>query len=115
MSLKFLQISIILADHSELPQDGLSLSSGRVSLRDIVDNISVQSHRLYHIGTSNISRSNLLRINSDKPYQLYEVLFSNLLNRCQSVVPGHNFRFKNPLYSLDAIDDRSMFIGFSLG
>mgnify|MGYP000020551152 FL=1 len=76
--------------------------AGRVSLRDIVDNISVQSHRLYHLGTSNISRSNLSRINSDKPYQLYEALFSKLLNRCQSVVPGHNFRFKNPLYSLDA-------------
>ncbi len=42
------------------------------------------------------------RINSDKPYQLYELLFGTLLSRCQSVVPGHNFRFKNPLYSLDA-------------
>jgi hypothetical protein len=76
--------------------------AGRVSLSDIVDNISAQSNRLYYIGTSNISRSNLSRINSDKPYQLYEALFSKLLNRCQSVVPGHNFRFKNPLYSLDA-------------
>jgi hypothetical protein len=76
--------------------------AGRVSLIDIVDNIYAQSHRLYHLGTFNISRSNLSRINSDKSYQLYEALFSKLLNRCQSVVPGHNFRFKNPLYSLDA-------------
>lgn len=30
--------------------------AGRVSLRDIVDNISAQSHRLYHLGTSNILR-----------------------------------------------------------
>lgn len=76
--------------------------SGRNSLRDIVENISVQSHRLYHLGITKLSRSNLSRINNDKPYQLYESLFGKLLARCQSVSPGHNFRFKNPLYSLDA-------------
>ena len=32
----------------------------------------------------------------------YDVLFSKLLSRCHTLVPGHNFRFKNPLYSLDA-------------
>lgn len=34
--------------------------------------------------------------------KLYEALFGRLLSRCQGVAPGHNFRFKNPLYSLDA-------------
>jgi len=76
--------------------------SGRNSLRDIVENISAQSHRLYHLGSTKLSRSNLSRINNDKPYELYEALFGKLLSRCQSVVPGHHFRFKNPLYSLDA-------------
>jgi putative transposase len=33
---------------------------------------------------------------------LYAALFEKLLKRCQGVAPGHNFRFKNPLYSLDA-------------
>jgi len=75
---------------------------GRNSLRDIVENMSAQSHRLYHLGSATLSRSNLSRINNDKPYQLYESLFGKLLARCQSVVPGHNFRFKNALYSLDA-------------
>ena len=76
--------------------------SGRKSLRDIVENVSAQTHRLYHLGSVRLSRSNLSRINENKPYALYEALFGKLLKRCQGVVPGHNFRFKNPLYSLDA-------------
>ena len=76
--------------------------SGRNSLRDIVENVSAQAHRLYHLGSVKLSRSNLSRINEDKPYTLYAALFEKLLKRCQGVAPGHNFRFKNPLYSLDA-------------
>ena len=76
--------------------------SGRNSLRDIVDNMSAQVHRLYHLGSAKLSRSNLSRINEDKPYALYEALFGKLLTRCQGVAPGHAFKFKHPLYSLDA-------------
>lgn len=76
--------------------------AGRISLRDIVENVSAQSHRLYHLGSAKLTRSNLSRINEDKPYALYEALAGKLLNRCQRMVPGHKFRFKNPLYSLDA-------------
>ena len=76
--------------------------SGRNSLRDIVENMSAQAHRLYHLGSAKLSKSNLSRINEDKPYTLYEALFSKLLKRCQGFAPGHNFRFKNSLYSLDA-------------
>jgi len=76
--------------------------AGRNSLRDIVENISAQAHRLYHLGSVKLSRSNLSRINDGKPYALYAALFGKLLSRCQCVMPGHTFRFKNPLYSLDA-------------
>lgn len=76
--------------------------SGRSSLRDIVENMSAQYHRLYHLGSAKLSRSNLSRINNDKPYELYEALFGKLLTRCQSTVPGHDFRFNHSLYSLDA-------------
>lgn len=76
--------------------------SGRVSLRDLIDNLSAQSHRIYHLGCTPLSRSNLSRINETKPYELYEALFGRLLQRCQKVAPRHGFRFKNPLYSLDA-------------
>lgn len=76
--------------------------SGRNSLRDMVENVSAQAHRLYHLGSAKLSRSNLSRINEDKPYTLYEALFGKLLRRCQGMTPGHNFRFNHPLYSLDA-------------
>ena len=76
--------------------------AGRDSLRDIIENISAQAHRLYHLGSAKLSRSNLSRINEDKPFALYEALFGKLLSRCQGMAPAHNFRFKNPLYSLDA-------------
>lgn len=76
--------------------------SGRSSLRDIIENVSAQAHRLYHLGSAKLSRSNLSRMNNDKPYQLYESLFARLLARCQTLAPGHKFRFKNSLYSLDA-------------
>jgi len=76
--------------------------SGRNSLRDIVENISAQMHRLYHLGSAKLSRSNLSRINEEKPYALYEALFGKLLHRCQRLTPDHHFKFDNPLYSLDA-------------
>ena len=46
--------------------------SGRNSLRDIVENLTAQVHRLYHLGSTRISRSSLSRINEDKPYTLYD-------------------------------------------
>ena len=73
--------------------------SERNSLRDIVENMAVQVH---HLGSAKLSRFNLSRMNSDKPYTLYGALFGKLLARCQPVVPRHKFRFKNLLYSLDA-------------
>ena len=76
--------------------------SGRNSLRDIVENMSAQVHRLYHLGSTRLTRSTLSRINENKPHQLYEALFSKLLTQCQSQTTGHRFRFKSPLYSLDA-------------
>lgn len=76
--------------------------SGRTGLRDIVANLSAQTHRLYHLGSAMLSRSNLSRINENKPYTLYEALFEKLLHRCQAMAPRHGFRFQNKLYSLDA-------------
>jgi hypothetical protein len=49
-----------------------------------------------------MSRSNLSRMNESKPDELYEALFGRLLSRCQGLSSGHEFRFDNPLYSLDA-------------
>ena len=76
--------------------------SSRCSLRDVIENLSAQQHRLYHLGAAKLSRSNLARINENKPHELYKELFGKILNRCQQTAPGHGFRFNNELFSLDA-------------
>lgn len=86
---------------SQFVSIALAQLSGRNSLRDVVENLSAQAHRLYHLGCAPLPRSNLSRINENKPYTLYEALFAKLLHRCQQHTPGHPFRFKNKLYSLD--------------
>ena len=75
---------------------------GRSSLRDIEANLQAQRRRLYHLGARPVARSSLARLNEQQPYQLYEALFGELYRRCQSLAPGHGFRFRNKLYSLDA-------------
>lgn len=83
---------------------GMSLSqfSGRQSLRDIQSNLEAQRQKLYHLGAKPIPRSTLSRLNDQQPADLYEALFYKLLNHCKSLPSEHKFRFKNPLYSLDA-------------
>ena len=76
--------------------------SGRCSLRDIVANTDAQTHKHYHLGVGRVSRSSLAGVNGEQPYTLYEQMFGRLLSRCQGSAPGHGFRFKNKLYSLDA-------------
>ena len=56
--------------------------TGRNSLRDVVENMNAQAHRLYHLGSARLTRSNLSRINESKPASLYEALFARLLKRC---------------------------------
>jgi len=83
---------------------GMSMSqlSGRQSLRDIHSNLESQQDKLYHLGAKPIARSTLARINEKQPAELYQSLFYKLLNRCKQQSSTHKFRFKNPLYSLDA-------------
>lgn len=83
---------------------GMAMSqlSGRQSLRDIQSNLETQRHKLYHLGAKPIARSTLARLNEKQPAALYENVFARLLRRCQSMPGAHKFRFKNPLYSLDA-------------
>jgi putative transposase len=83
---------------------GMSMSqlSGRQSLRDIEANLAAQQDKLYHLGAKPIARSTLARLNEHQPAQLYEAVFYKLLHRCKRQSSNHKFRFKNPLYSLDA-------------
>lgn len=82
---------------------GMAMSqlSGRQSLRDIESNLKAQQQKLYHLGAKPVARSTLSRMNEKQPAELYHAVFYKLLNRCKTQPGKHQFRFKNPLYSLD--------------
>jgi len=75
---------------------------GRSSLRDIEATVQSQSHLNYHLGSQAISRSALGRTNERLGYHFFEALFQALYQRCAHAAPGHTFRFKKKLFSLDA-------------
>ena len=78
-------------------------ASGKNSLRDIQNGFAAQSRHLYHLGLpAGIAKSTLADANANRDYRIYEKLFYSLLDRCRSMTPKHRFRFKNPLYLLDA-------------
>ena len=75
---------------------------GKSSLRDIETSLKAQSARWNHIGLKDIKRSTLCDANNSRDYKIYEELFYNLLDKCKSITPKHKFRFRNPLYTIDA-------------
>ena len=75
---------------------------GHDSLRGIQTSLGVHAHKWYHLGLENIKRSTLSDSMKNRPHQIYEGLFYKLLDKCRSVTPDHKFRFKNPLFSMDA-------------
>lgn len=77
-------------------------ASGKQSLRDIQHGFQANAMRLYHLGLPSIKRSTLADANSDRSYKIFEELFYQFLERCREIAPRHRFKFKNPLYILDA-------------
>ena len=83
--------------------------NGRQSLRDIESCMSAQQHLNYHLGTKTVSKSALGRANEQREAEFYTRLFEVLYSRCARHAPGHSFRFKNKLFSLDgSLLDASM-------
>jgi hypothetical protein len=76
--------------------------SGKNSLRDIETGLVMQKDSWYHLGLTNAVRSTISYANNKRPYQIAENTFYHLLDKCRDVTPKHQFRFKNPLYALDA-------------
>jgi hypothetical protein len=74
----------------------------RKSMRDLWASLGSISHHLYHLGLKRVHFSTLARANEKKPTEIYEALFQKLYKRILSVPRSHGFRFKNPLYALDA-------------
>jgi len=76
--------------------------SGQDSLRGIEAGLATQSAMLYHTGIKPIHRSTLAYANKHRSHELFKKIFLAMLSKCQAIAPQHKFRFKNPLYSIDA-------------
>jgi hypothetical protein len=72
------------------------------SLREIIGGMASQESFLYHLGARLMKRSSLAYANAHRPWQIYQSLFYQLLAKCRPLQPGHKFRFRNKLLSMDA-------------
>lgn len=72
------------------------------SLREICDGLLSAEAKLSHLGIQAPKRSTLSYANAHRPWQMFRDIFEQMLERCCQLAPGHRFRFKNKLYSLDA-------------
>jgi hypothetical protein len=76
--------------------------SGKDSLRDIETALKTQRSKCYHLNLDHIARSTLAYANQNRSYGIAENLFYAILARCKDLTPRHKFKFKNPLFTLDA-------------
>jgi hypothetical protein len=74
------------------------------SLREITGGLRSCEGKLKHLGIDTAPpRSTLAYANEHRPYELYEQVFFQLLERCRVQVVGKKkFRFKNKLISMDS-------------
>jgi Transposase DDE domain/Domain of unknown function (DUF4372) len=73
------------------------------SLREISDGLRSCEGKLRHLGLEQEpKRSTLSYANANRPWQLYEHLFYDLLAQCRALSPKKKFRFKNKLLTLDS-------------
>lgn len=76
--------------------------SGQDNLRGIAAGLASQHKSMYHIGIERVSRSTLAYANEHRSFALFEHIFAYMLSKCKDVSPSHKFRFKNPVFSIDA-------------
>jgi IS4 transposase len=73
------------------------------SLREICGGLASCEGKLQQLGVdAPPKRSTLAYANEHRPWQLFEAVFYQLLDRCRTVAGPKPFRFKNKLLSLDA-------------
>src|SRR2546426_10545567 len=76
------------------------------SLREICGGLASCEGKLKHLGVpTSPKRSTLAYANEHRPWELFQTVFGQLLEKCQALVAGQGggkkFRFKNKLMSLD--------------
>ncbi len=76
--------------------------TGQTGLRGIETALDSIKNMLYHLGVKKIKRSTLSYANNNRPSEIYENVFNNLLTKILKMKRSHKHRFKNPLYSVDA-------------
>ena len=76
------------------------------SLREVCMGLASCESPLKHLGISvTPKKSTLAYANANRPWELYESIFMQLFEKCQTETAAHcrrKFRFKNKLMSLDA-------------
>ena len=73
------------------------------SLREIEQGLASAEGRLQQLGVDSAAkRTTLSYANAHRPWQLYQDVFQHLYARCHAIAPGHRFRFRSPLLSLDS-------------
>ena len=75
---------------------------GKDSLRDIETSLNQQQRKWSHLGIQTVSRSTLSDANKRINPEIFERLFYTFLNKCTHLSAKKKFKFKNPLYALDA-------------
>ncbi len=76
--------------------------TGQTGLRGIETALDSIKNMLYHLGVKKLKRSTLSYANNNRPSEIYENVFNNLLTKILKMKRSHKHRFKNPLYSVDA-------------
>ena len=74
------------------------------SLREICGGLAASEGKLKHLGVGNApKRSTLAYANAHRPWQLFQTVFEQLLQKCEGLAQGQRkkFRFRNPLLSID--------------
>jgi hypothetical protein len=75
------------------------------SLSEITQGLAASEGKLKHLGLSQApAKSTLAYANQHRPWELYQTVFFQLLERCRTLAAARRskFRFKNKLVSLDA-------------
>lgn len=80
--------------------------AGANSLREISDGLASCMGKLQHLGGMRAApaKSTLSYANANRPWEFFKSVFHLVLGEAQALAKekGRKFRFKNPLYSLDA-------------
>jgi len=73
------------------------------SIREICGGLACCLGKMHHLGLREApNKSTLSYANTHRPWEMYQDLFYQVLERCRIKAPGHKFRFKNKLLSLDS-------------